>query len=260
MSDEIILYKKVEKIAYITFNRPKANAYNLTFYSRFYNAVIKAEQDNDVGVVIINSSSPKFFCAGADIKEFAENSTEENQVMVAKARQTLAAIEASNKIFIAEIAGHALGGGLEITMACDLRFAAEGNYLLGLPEIKLGLIPGNGGSQRLTRLVGMSRAIEILASGDNFSIEQGEKWGLINRLYNLEDLTPETLNYAKMVANGPLLALAATKKSIRLGGEMSLKDGLILEQKLSDELYDTQDAKEGFNAFIEKRQPHFCGK
>lgn len=256
----MILYKKIENVAYITFNRPKANAYNLTFYRNFYDAVIKAEEDNDVGVVIINSSSPKFFCAGADIKEFAENTTDENQIMVAKARQTLTAMEASNKIFIAEIAGHALGGGLEIIMACDLRFAASGNYFLGLPEIKLGLMPGNGGTQRLTRLVGISRAIEILASGDNFSIEQAEKWGLINRLYTREELASETLAYATSVANGPLLALAATKKAIRLGGEMSLKEGLLLERKLSDELYDTLDAKEGFNAFIEKRKPQFCGK
>lgn len=260
MLNEIILYKEIENVAYITFNRPKANAYNLTFYQQFYDAVVKAEQNNNIGVVIINSSSAKFFCAGADIKEFAENTTEENQIMVAKARQTLAAIEASTKIFIAEIAGHTLGGGLEIVMACDLRFAARGNYLLGLPEIKLGLIPGNGGSQRLTRLVGMSRSLEILASGDNFSIAQAEKWGLINRLYTPEELASNTLAYAQNVANGPLLALAATKKAIRLGGEMSLADGLALEKSLSDELYDTQDAKEGFNAFIEKREPRFSGK
>lgn len=259
-TNSMIIYTKQEKVAYITFNRPKANAYNLAFYSEFYDVVQQANNDDSVGAIIINSSSEKFFCAGADIKEFASNSTEENQLMVEKARATMAAIEASDKIYIAQVAGHALGGGMEIIMACDIRYAATGNYLLGLPETKLGLMPGNGGTQRLSRLVGMSRAIEILATGDNFSVVQAEKWGLINQLLTPETLVQETLSYATKVANGPLKALAATKKAIRIGGEKSLADGLIIEQQLCDTLYETSDAKEGFNAFLEKRDPVFIGK
>lgn len=260
MSDEFIQYSKKDRVAYITLDRPKANAYNLDFYSQFYDAVNKADQDKTVGAVIVNSSSAKFFCAGADIKEFQANTTEQNQIMVAKAQETLAAMESSGKIFIAEISGHALGGGLEIIMGCDLRFAANGEYLLGLPEIKLGLIPGNGGTQRLLRLVGVSRALELLATGDTFSISNAEKWGLVNRLYDKEELSEQTFNYASTIANGPLLALAATKKALRKGVELGLTEGLALEKELCDPLYDTFDGQEGFNAFVEKRAPVFKGE
>lgn len=256
----MINFSKLDRVAYITLDRPKANAYNLEFYQAFYEAVQQADKDADVGAVIVRSSSEKFFCAGADIKEFQNNSTEQNQVMVAQAQATLAAMEASGKIFIAQISGHALGGGLEIIMGCDLRFAATGNYLLGLPEIKLGLIPGNGGTQRLLRLVGMSRALELLATGDTFSIEQAEKWGLVNRLYTGEELESQTFEYASKIANGPLLALAATKRALREGVELGLSDGLALEKRLCDPLYDTHDGQEGFNAFVEKREPVFKGR
>ncbi|WP_370979053.1 enoyl-CoA hydratase/isomerase family protein [Agaribacterium sp. ZY112] len=260
MTDELISYSKNGKVAYITFNRPPANAYNLAFYQAFYQAVVDASHDAEVGAVIVNSSSEKFFCAGADIKEFEANSTEDNQLMVAQARQTLAAMEASPKLFIAELAGHALGGGLEILMACDLRFAAEGHYKLGLPEIKLGLIPGNGGSQRLLRLVGLSKAMELLATGDVFSIDQSFAWGLVNRLYARDELAEACFDYAKKVANGPALAVAATKRALRGGVELTLEQGLALEKELSDELYDTDDADEGFRAFLEKRDAVFSGR
>ena len=256
----MILYSAVNGVATITFNRAKANAYNLDFYTQFYDAVINANNADDVSAVIIKSSSAKFFCAGADINEFAENSTEANQLMVSKARATLAAMEASGKIFIAQISGHALGGGLEIIMACDLRFAAQGEYLLGLPEIKLGLIPGNGGSQRLLRLVGLARATELLVTGDTFSVSEAEKWGLVNRLLPVDELETYCLNYATKVAKGPALAVAATKKVLRGGVSLSLEQGLALEKELSDQLYDTADADEGFNAFIEKREAVFTGK
>ncbi|WP_096086321.1 enoyl-CoA hydratase/isomerase family protein [Agaribacterium haliotis] len=257
MSD--ILLEKQGGVATLTFNRPKANAYNLAFYQAFYDAVVEADKDEEVGAVIIKSSSPKFFCAGADIKEFQENSTEDNQKMVVKARETLAAIEKSGKIFIAQLSGHALGGGLEILMACDLRFAAEGQYLLGLPEIKLGLIPGNGGTQRLVRLVGLSKALELLATGDTFNVVEADKWGLINRLLPADELEGYAQAYAERVASGPALAVAATKKALRQGIEVSLADGLALEKELCDPLYDTHDADEGFKAFLEKREPVFKG-
>ncbi|MCU4675633.1 enoyl-CoA hydratase/isomerase family protein [Catenovulum sp. 2E275] len=256
---EFVYFEQIDGVGYLRFNRPKANAYNLTFMQDFAKA-IEAANVSSVNVVIVCSSSEKFFCAGADIKEFAQNNTADNQKMVAQARLNLAAIEASDKIFIAMIAGHALGGGLEIALACDLRFAANGSYLLGLPEIKLGLIPGNGGSQRLTKVVGASRALEILATGDNFGVEQAYRIGLINRLYPADELLTNTLNYAQALVKGPGLAIAATKKAVKQGAELSLADGLALEKQLSDQLYDTQDAKEGFNAFVEKREAQFSGR
>lgn len=260
MSEEIIIYSTKDRVAYITFNRPPANAYNLDFMHAFGAAIEKANSDKNVSAVIINSSSEKFFCAGADIKEFQENDTAANQVMVKQARANLAAIEASGKIFIAEISGHTLGGGLEIVMACDVRYASEGNYKLGLPEIKLGLIPGNGGSQRLVRLLGVSRALELLATGDAFTIGQASEWGLVNALLPKEEISEHCFKYAQSVANGPALAVAATKKAVRQGVELSLPDGLQLEQDLCDPLYDTHDANEGFQAFLEKRSPNFKGE
>ena len=260
MSNELVSYQQHNKVGYITFNRPPANAYNLAFYNAFYIAVEQANLDSNVGAVVIQSNSVKFFCAGADIKEFQANTTADNQIMVEQARKTLAAIEASGKIFIAQISGHALGGGLEIIMACDLRFAATGSYLLGLPEIKLGLIPGNGGTQRLLRLVGVSRAMDILASGDAFSIDEAFRIGLINRLIDADKLVGQTINYAENIAKGPLLALAATKRALQQGSELSLAEGLQKEQQLVEPLYQTHDAAEGFNAFVEKRAAEFTGR
>lgn len=260
MTSPLVSYTKNEKVAFITLNRPPANAYNLAFYTALLSYVQQANADADVGAVIINSSSEKFFCAGADIKEFQQNTTAQNQAMVRKAQETLAAIHNSGKLFIAQIAGHALGGGLELAMGCDLRFAAQGTYKLGLPEIKLGLIPGNGGTQRLLRLVGVSRALELLASGDAFAINDAEKWGLINRLVEREALAEHCFHYARTIANGPLLALSATKKALQQGAELSLADGLALEKNLCDPLYDSHDGQEGFNAFVEKRAPQFNGR
>ena len=259
-SSELVLFSKREKVAYLTFNRAPANAYNLDFMRAFYNAVVKINEDSTINIVIICSQSANFFCAGADIKEFQTNDTASNQLMVEQARATMAAIESSNAIFIAQLAGHALGGGLEIAMSCDLRFAAKGNYLLGLPEIKLGLIPGNGGTQRLSRLVGVSKALELLSTGDPFSVEQAFTMGLINQQFSVEDLANETYLFAEKIANGPGLAIAATKKAVKQGSELSLAQALKVEETLSDELYDTVDATEGFNAFVEKRTATFIGK
>lgn len=253
----MIDYEVRNGVAIIRFNRPPANAYDLSFHQAFAEAI---EQSQQYTVAIIESASDKFFCAGADIKTFATNTVEQNDAMVELARQNLAAMEQSDTLFIAKIQGHALGGGLEIAMGCDVRFAAKGHYLLGLTEIKLGLIPGNGGTQRLLRLVGPSKALELLASGNPFSPDTAANIGLLNQLVELEELDSVTREYAETVAQGPALALAATKKAIRLGSGLALSDGLAVEQQLAEALYDTEDAKEGFNAFIEKRSPTFCGR
>ncbi|GGA86640.1 crotonase [Neiella marina] len=253
-------YQKQGKVAVISLNRGPANAYYLEFLERFYDCLAMAEQDADVVSVLINSTSAKFFCAGADIKIFAHNSTEENQQMVTQARENLRLIEASSKIFIAAINGHCLGGGLELALACDIRLAAEGSYLLGLPEINLGLIPGNGGSQRLTKLVGMAQAMDLLLTGDSIDPQKAADISLINRLYAAETLQDEALAYASKLAAGPAKALAATKVAVSQGALMAMPEALALEAALVDQLYETEDAAEGFHAFIEKRPAQFCGR
>lgn len=255
-----VYFSREGAVASITFNRPKANGYDLAFHQEFYDAIQQANADAAVRVVIVRSALERFFCAGADIKAFAENSTETNKKMVDQARANLAAMEASDKIFIAEINGHALGGGLEIAMACDFRFGGDGSYLLGLPEVKLGLIPGNGGSQRISRIVGISKALELCMTGENIGPQEAHRIGLLNRMFPVAELTQETNTFAETLATGAPLAMAALKKSVLKGAEMTLKDGLALEASMVESLYETEDAAEGFVAFTEKRPPVYKGR
>ncbi len=258
--DALVTFQSTEGVGFITFNHAPANAYQIDFQKQFNAAIDEANAHRETRVVIVRSAIEKFFCAGADIKVFLANSTEDNKQMVSYARSALAKIEASGKIYIAELNGHTLGGGLEIAMACDLRFASEKSFLLGLPEAKLGLLPGNGGSQRLPRLIGASRAVELLVSGDNIHPGEAHRIGLVNRLFPEESLAEETLQFARKLAKGAPLANAAVKKSVNRGMEFNLEDALMIESALVDELYDTKDAQEGFASFIEKRPPIYKGE
>ena len=244
----------------IVFEKPKANAYDIDFHRTFNQVLDEAHSSDEVRVVLIRSALDKFFCAGADIKAFSENDTAANQEMVDLARSALAKIEASSKIHIAALNGHTLGGGLEIALACDLRLAKEGEYLIGLPEVKLGLLPGNGGTQRLSRLIGQSKAMELLALGRNIGPQEAKDIGLVNTLYSEKEFYVGVAQVVQELSKGATLALGSLKESLRDGAEMSLKDGLALEAKLVDELYDTEDAAEGFRAFVEKREPKYKGK
>ncbi|MEM9236839.1 MAG: enoyl-CoA hydratase-related protein [Verrucomicrobiota bacterium] len=260
MSDPLVSFSSRDGIGVITFNRPPANAYNLGFHEEFNAAIAAADADGPTRVVILRSALERFFCAGADIKEFASNSTDDNKRMVDSARRALAAIEASGKLFIACLQGHALGGGLEIAMACDLRFGAEGNFKLGLPETKLGLLPGNGGSQRLPRIVGASQALALLASGESIAPQEAARIGLIDRLFSAEAIVAETESFAAQVASSAPLAVAASKRAVNEGLDLEFSESLALEARLVDELYETEDAKEGFQSFVEKRPPNYQGR
>jgi enoyl-CoA hydratase/carnithine racemase len=164
------------------------------------------------------------------------------------------------KIFIAEIAGHALGGGLEIALACDLRFAAEGSYRIGLPEVTLGLLPGNGGTQRLPRLIGWSRALDLMITGRTLTPEEAHRIGIVDALHPAGELGERTLAYAWAVAAAAPLAVASVKRAVREGSALSTADGLALEQDLMAGLFASADAKEGLTAFVEKRSPTFVGR
>ena len=157
-------------------------------------------------------------------------------------------------MFIAYVNGHALGGGLEIALACDVRLAAPGSYKLGTPEVTLGLLPGNGGTQRLTRLLGPSRAMDLLLTGRTFGPDEALAWGLVSALVD-EDGARE---YAERLAAGPKLAIAAIKRCVHEGGQLPLEDGLALEAELVERLFRSEDANEGLTAFVEKRKPEFA--
>ncbi|GAB2504841.1 enoyl-CoA hydratase/isomerase family protein [Microbulbifer agarilyticus] len=253
----VALSKSATGVATITLNLAPANAYYEAFLREIGIVIRTLEQDDSVRVVVISSGLEKFFCAGADVKVFARNSVQQNLALVAAARDNANAIENSGKVYVAQVAGHCLGGGLEIAMACDFIFAAEGKYRFGLPEIKLGLIPGNGGTQRLVRKIGRRAAMELLLTGDTFGVIQAQELGLLDGIYTPDSLTAGTLQFAEEIARGPGRAIAATKRALREGSSMPLDQGLALESELADSLYETADAAEGLKAFVEKRTPRF---
>ena len=180
--------------------------------------------------------------------------------MVDAARAALSKMEESDKIFIALLEGHTLGGGLEIAMACDIRLAEQGSYKLGLPESRLGLLPGNGGSQRLPRIIGAGRALMLLASGESIGPDEASRIGLIDRLLPTGEARKATESFAVGIAAAAPLAVAAAKRAVREGLDLPLADALVLEARLVDDLYDTEDAQEGIAAASEKRPPEYKGR
>jgi enoyl-CoA hydratase/carnithine racemase len=223
-------------------------------------ALDAADGDEKVRVVIVRSALDRFFSAGADIKAFSEGTPAENMSMIRFAHGVLARIAAMPKIFIAEIGGHALGGGLEIALACDLRFAAEGRYRIGLPEVTLGLLPGNGGTQRLPRLIGWSRALDLMITGRTLTPEEAHQLDVVDALHPAEELQAMTRTYARAVADGAPLAVASIKRAVREGASLPPASGLALEQELMEALFESADAQEGLRAFVEKRPPAFAGR
>jgi enoyl-CoA hydratase/carnithine racemase len=245
-------------IGFITLDHPPANSYDLAFMTEFESAVEEALA-GATRVVIVQSASPKFFSAGADIKRFIEGDVGANMEMIRVSQATFRKMAAAPQVFIAYIAGHALGGGLEITLACDIRLASTGNYKLGLPEVTLGLLPGNGGTQRLTRLIGPSRALELLITGRTYGVDEARQMGLVADVYDTEGAETKVREYAERLAAGPALAIASIKRCVHEGGEKSLDDGLALEAQLMEGLFRSKDADEGLHAFVEKRKPEFVG-
>ncbi|SHM52889.1 enoyl-CoA hydratase/isomerase family protein [Flavobacterium saccharophilum] len=254
---ESIAYSQNGAHVTITLNKPPANSYELSFLTALGNIIETINQDPTCKIVLINSDSEKFFCAGADIKVFGNNTVEQNKEMVVAARRVCHLINTSSKIFIAAFRGHILGGGLELAMACDIRLAAEGQYLIGLPEIKLGLIPGNGGTVRLINLIGASRAMELLVTGNTITATTAHQYGLINHLYPTATFEEEVNKYCSTLALGAGEAMASIKKFVLQSQGMSTAEALNLETALVNPLYETPDGIEGFQAFIEKRTPNF---
>src|SRR5919197_3458967 len=194
-------------VALIHLNRPPANSYDRAFLDQLNAAVDEVRWDGDLrGAVLVSDLAPRFFSAGADISNF-KNSTQEQRVMtVLHAQEILQKVERTPKVFVAALNGHALGGGLEIALACDFRFAAEGEYRIGLPEVTLGLLPGNGGTQRLTRLVGRTRALDMMITNQQINAARALEIGLVERVFAADRLVEEAVDYVARLAKGPTLA------------------------------------------------------
>ncbi|MFQ5399248.1 MAG: enoyl-CoA hydratase/isomerase family protein [Anaerolineae bacterium] len=260
MADLFVTFSKSGAVGTITLDRPPANSYEINFMRDLDAAIEAANGDTAVKAVILRSASSKFFSAGADIKAFMANDAAENMEMIHFAHAALSKMAASPKVFIAAINGHALGGGLEMALACDLRFAAEGRYRLGLPEVTLGLLPGNGGTQRLPRLIGDNKALEMMITGETVEPEEAHRLGLVNKVFPADQLLAETEAYASKLASGATLAIAAIKQCVYQGGALPLNEALALERELIAPLFDTEDATEGFAAFADKRPPIYKGR
>ncbi len=260
MTEPVVTFARRDAVGHIILDRPPANSYEIGFMRDLDAAIDAAEADGAVRVVILRSASDRFFSAGADIKAFMANDTTANMAMIRLAHATLARMAASDRIYIAAINGHALGGGLEMALACDLRFAAEGQYALGLPEVTLGLLPGNGGTQRLPRLIGANRALAMMITGERVGPEEALRLGLVNRLFPAASLLEETEAYASALAAGASLAVGAIKRCVYDGLNMDLAASLAYERQLIEPLFGSEDAAEGFAAFAEKRAPAYRGR
>ena len=250
-----VAFSTEDGLGVITLDKPPANSYDIEFMRELESAV-RAAGESEPRVVVVRSASEKFFSAGADVKRFVANDVEANMEMVRLAHEALRSIARSPKLFVAWIAGHALGGGLEIALACDVRYAAEGGFRLGTPEVTLGLLPGNGGTQRLPRLIGTGPALELLLTGRQITPEEAHRVGLVSQVFESEDRFRE---HVAKLATLPPLALGEIKRAVYEGVSKPLGAGLELERELIEKLFRSKDAEEGLNAFVEKRTPDFVG-
>jgi enoyl-CoA hydratase/carnithine racemase len=250
-------YTRDGAIGYITLNRPPANNYDDAGMGELAASIEAAASDGAARVVIVRSAIERFFSAGADVRFLTDESVERNLQMVDLAHATLSAIARVPKLFIAEIGGHALGGGLEIALACDLRFGAESSYAIGLPEASLGLIPGNGGTQRLLRLVGPSKALDLMATARRLRPDEALQLGILDRLFPAAELAERTRAYAEGIAVGAVFAIGQLKRAIYDGRELPLDAALQLERSLVEPVLRGEEIKEGVAAFKEKRRPNF---
>jgi enoyl-CoA hydratase/carnithine racemase len=250
-------YTREGNVGYITLNNPPANSYDLGVMEELGGCVRSAAEDHGARVVIFRSALDRFFSAGADIRAFNENPPEKNMDMIEVAHENLGRIAETPKIFIAQIGATALGGGLEMALACDLRFGAEGEYYLGLPEATLGLLPGNGGTQRLPRLIGVTKALDLMITGRRLSPAEAYELGILDRLFPVEQLEEETLKYAQGLAAGATEAIGSIKLAVHRGADRPLWEGLGIERDLVMPLFSNEECKEGITAFMEKRKPEF---
>jgi enoyl-CoA hydratase/carnithine racemase len=243
-------------IAFVRMNRPPANAFNLEFIEEFEKCIAEAESNSSVRVVILTSRLEKIFSTGADIKMMFEMETETVHPLVMK---TFLKIQNLPKPVIAMINGHALGGGCELAMCCDFRFMQKDSALIGLPEISLGIIPASGGTQRLPRLVGRGKAMELLLEGTRLRAEEALRIGLIHKVFSSAELEAKTMEYAQRLAGQAPTAMALIKKCVSEGTDQGLIRGLEVEKESLLAALKTEDAKEGVRAYLERRSPRFKG-
>ena len=259
MGEELVGYRVEDGIAVLELNDPPANAYSYEMMRRLDEAILAARMDDSVHVLVLRGAGDKFFSAGADIRMLASMTSRFKYYFCLHANETLNRLEQTPKLVVAALSGHAVGGGLEIALAADLRIARRGGGKIGLPEVTLGVLPGTGGTQRLGRLVGKSRAIELMATGRLFSFEEAEELGLVNQIFDSEGFFERVMEYARQFCppGKAALAVGLLKRSVQSGLEAGFSEGLAIERELQQQLFQTGDAQEGLEAYSQKRLPRF---
>jgi len=258
-TEEKIRYEVEGGVAIITLVDPPANTYSHQMMRQLDEAILRARFDGDVHVLLIRGDGEKFFCAGADINMLRDADPTFKYHFCLHANETLNRLEQTPKLVIAALNGHTVGGGLEVAMAADLRLAKQDGGKIGLPEVHLGVLPGTGGTQRLLRIVGKARAIEMMVEGKNFSFDEALELGIVQRLVPADGFDEAVLQYAQQFVppNKAARAVGLIKRAVQSGAESGFSEGLALERELQQQLFNGDDAREGLAAYLEKRAPKF---
>lgn len=259
---QLVNYRVEEGIAIIEMDDAPANTYTYEMMRQLDESILQARMDDSVHVLLLRGAGEKFFSAGASIPMLAKVDPQFKYYFCLHANETLSRLEQTPKLVIAALNGHTVGGGLEIALACDIRLAKKEGGKIGLPEVNLGVLPGTGGTQRLARAVGKSRAIELMATGRTFSFEEAAEMGLIHYIYERESFWDEVMAYARQFCppNKASRAVGRIKRAVVTGLEVGFGEALGIERELQQLLFTSDDAKEGLKAYVEKRQPEFKGR
>jgi enoyl-CoA hydratase len=259
---ELIRYRTESGVAVIELNDPPANTYSYEMNRQLDDAILEARMDDNVHVVVLSGAGEKFFCAGANIQMLTEVDPTFKYYFCLHANETLLRLEQTPKLVIAALNGHCVGGGLEVAMAADLRIARKDAGKIGLPEVNLGVLPGTGGTQRLSRILGKSKAIELMIMGKTFSFDEAKQIGLVNEVLDNAGFMDRVMEYARQFCppNKAAKAVGRIKRSVQTGWEIPIEAGLALERENQQLLFESDDAREGLAAYIEKRAPKFTGK
>jgi enoyl-CoA hydratase/carnithine racemase len=225
-------------------------------------AILEARFDEGVYVIMIRGAGEKFFSAGANIAMLQKADPYFKYYFCLHANETLNRLEQTPKLVIGALNGHTVGGGLEIALACDMRVAKKGGGKIGLPEVTLGVLPGTGGTQRLARMLGKSKAIELMVTGRTFDFEEALELGIVNHILEGEDFMAEAMEYARQFVppRGAAKAVGRIKRAVCAGLEVPFSEGLSIEREMQQQLFESSDAREGLDAYMEKRKPEFAGR
>ncbi len=261
----LVRYEAGDGVAVLTLDDPPANTYTYEMMQQLDAAVLRARMADDVYVIVLTGAGEKFFCAGASIPMLNSVTPTFKYYFCLHANETLNRFEQTPKLVIAALNGHTVGGGLEIAMAADIRVARRGAGKIGLPEVNLGVLPGTGGTQRLARLVGKSKAIELMVTGRTFDFDEARTLGIVNEVWDAADrkmFLEQVLEYAHRFTppNAAAKAVGNIKRAVQTGAELPFQDALAVERELQQLLFQSQDAKEGISAYVEKRKPGFQAK